>query len=151
MTALETLFAEAEIRNLAYRFSDAVNRANVADFLAVWAPGGAWIIDPPMNVSATGETALSKLLLDLTGAWRFFHQIPNQGPIFIDGETARARIYIHEVGIFKDGGSHRNWGEYTDVYQCVEGRWLYLERHYHFLYVDGPPMQPDLLGLAVEA
>ena len=33
MTALETLFAEAEIRNLAYRFSDAVNRANVADWL----------------------------------------------------------------------------------------------------------------------
>ena len=86
------LLAEAEIRNLGYRFSDAVNRGDGAAFAALWAPGGVWTIDAPMDVAARGTEALVGLFTGLIGAWRFFHQIPNQGPIFIDGETARARI-----------------------------------------------------------
>lgn len=142
---------QAEIRNLGYAFADAVNRADVAAFSALWAPDGEWIIDPPMGVSARGPEALAGLFSQLMGAWRFFHQIPNQGPVFVDGDTARARMYMHEIGIFKDDRTHRNWSEYADSYRQVEGRWLYVRRHYHFLYVDGPPMHPDILGLAVDA
>jgi ketosteroid isomerase-like protein len=150
MLTPEALAADCEIRSLGYRFSDAVNRNSVDDFLTLWAPEGSWIIDPPMGVAARGADALAKLFTELTGAWKFFHQIANQGPIFLEGENARARMYMHEIGLFKEGQTHRNWGEYTDVYRRVDDRWLYVERHYHFLYVDGPPMQPDLLGVATD-
>ena len=146
----DDLLAEAEIRNLAYAFSDAVNRADAAALTALWTADGLWLIDLPMGVSARGAPDIAKLFGDLMGAWRFFHQISNQGPIAVTGETARARMYVHEIGIFADGRTHRNWGEYVDRYRRVDGRWLYVERHYHFLYVDGPPMTPDLLGVAIE-
>ena len=146
---IETLLAETEIRNLGYRFADAVNRNDTEAFISVWAEEGAWVIDPPMNVSARGTEPLKALFNQLMGGWTFFHQVPHQGPIVITGETATARMYMHEIGIFKDERTHRNWSEYTDHYVKRDGRWLYLERHYHFLYVDGPPMHPDLLGVAV--
>jgi ketosteroid isomerase-like protein len=148
---IEEILAEAEIRSLGYRFSDAVNRGDTAAYSALWAPEGAWKIDAPMDVAARGAEDLARLFERLIGAWRFFHQIPNQGPVFIDGETAHARMYMHEIGIFRDGRTHRNWGEYTDAYRRVDGRWLFVERHYHFLYVDGPPMLPEMLGAAVDA
>ena len=148
---IDDMLAQAEIRNLGYAFADAVNRADTSAFLSLWAPDGAWIIDPPMDVAARGRDALERLFARLMGGWRFFHQVPNQGPVFVDGEMAHSRMYMHEIGIFKDGLTHRNWSEYADTYRRVEGRWLYTERHYHFLYVDGPPMHPDLLGVAVES
>jgi ketosteroid isomerase-like protein len=148
---LYDLLAEGEIRNLGYAFSDAVNRGDVEAFTALWTEDGRWIIDPPMGVSADGPRPIGALFSNLVGAWRFFHQIPHNGPITITGDTASARMYTHEIGIFRDGRTHRNWGEYTDTYRRVAGRWLCAERHYHFLYVDGPPMHPDLLAAAVDA
>ncbi len=147
---IETLLAEGEIRNLGYRFADAVNRNDAGAFSELWAKDGAWVIDPPMDVSAEGPQALKALFERLMGGWTFFHQVPHQGPIRVSGQAAEARMYMHEIGIFRDGKTHRNWSEYTDRYVKADGRWLYAERHYHFLYVDGPPMHPDLLGLAVE-
>lgn len=148
---IEEVIAEAEIRNLGFAFCDAVNRGDVETFSALWAPEGEWKIDPPMGVSAEGGQALAALFTRLVGAWRFFHQITNQGPLFVEGDAAHARVYMHEIGIFQNERTHRNWGEYTDLYRRVDGRWLFARRHYHFLYVDGPPMHPDLLGLAVDA
>ncbi len=145
---IETALAEMEIRNLGYRFADAVNRNDTEAFIALWADDGAWIIDPPMNVSARDTAPLKVLFNQLMDGWTFFHQVPHQGPISLNGENATARMYMHEIGIFKDGRTHRNWSEYTDRYVKRDGRWLYLERHYHFLYVDGPPMHPDTLGIA---
>jgi ketosteroid isomerase-like protein len=148
---LDDLRAEAEIRNLAYGFADAVNRADVAAFSALWAPEGTWVIDPPMDVAAQGRENLQALFTRLMGSWTFFHQVPNQGPVFVEGDTAHARLYMHEIGIFRDGRTHRNWSEYADTYRRVDGNWLYVRRHYHFLYVDGPPMHPDILGVAVDS
>ena len=147
---LDQLLAEAEIRNLAYRFADAVNRNDAPALEALWAADGAWIIDAPMNVRAEGREAVMQVFGQLMGGWKFFHQIPHQGPIVVDGDQATARIYMHEIGIFKDGRTHRNYSEYTDAYVKQDGVWLYRERHYHFLYVDCPPMHPDILGMAVE-
>jgi ketosteroid isomerase-like protein len=146
---LETLLAEAEIRNLGHRFADAVNRNDAQALAALWAEDGRWIIDPPMGVRAAGPADIGALFARLMGCWTFFHQVPHQSPIQVAGETATARMYMHEIGIFKNGRTHRNWSEYIDRYRRVDGRWLYAERHYRFLYVDGPPMHPDLLGVAV--
>ena len=147
---VEWLLAEAEIRNLGYLFADAVNRNDTDAFGKLWDPEGAWIIDPPMNVSALGIENICELFDQLMSGWKFFHQIANQGPIVIEGDTASARMYMNEVGIFKDGRTHRNWSEYTDKYVKRSDRWQFQERHYHFLYVDGPPMTPDILNRAVE-
>jgi ketosteroid isomerase-like protein len=146
---IETVVAETAIRNLGYQFADAVNRNDVGALMDLWAGDAAWIIDPPMNVSAKGSDAIGDLFGTLMSGWTFFHQVPHQGPITVQGDHATARMYMHEIGIFKDGRTHRNWSEYVDRYLRIDGRWLYAERHYHFLYVDGPPMHPDLLGIAV--
>ena len=148
---LERLLAEAEIRNLGYRFADAVNRNDAEAMSELWTDDGVWIIDAPMNVRAEGLAAVLDTFRQLMGGWTFFHQIPHQGPIVIDGARATARMYMHEVGIFRDQRTHRNYSEYTDVYLKADGVWRYRERPYHFLYVDGPPMNPDILGAAVES
>lgn len=145
-----TLLSEAEIRNLAYRFADAVIRNDPDAFGALWDDAGEWRIAPPMDVSAVGRGPIVDLFRQLMGGWSFFHQVPNGGVISVTGDTASARMYVHEVGIFKDGRTHRNWSEYTDDYVKSGGIWRFRSRRYHFLYVDGPPMQPDLLGMAVE-
>ena len=67
---LERLLAEAEIRNLGYRFADAVNRNDAEAMSELWTDDGVWIIDAPMNVRAEGLAAVLDTFRPHRHRWR---------------------------------------------------------------------------------
>ncbi|ABQ69444.1 nuclear transport factor 2 family protein [Rhizorhabdus wittichii] len=134
--AMPGIADQLAIRDLSWRFSDAVNRNDPTAFLALWHIDGHWRSDPPANLDARGHQALSTLFANLMDLWTMFHQSATPGPAAIEGDRATASAYVQETGLAKTGGSLRNLGRYDDVFIRTHDGWRFLERSFNTIHVE---------------
>jgi hypothetical protein len=129
---------ERAIRQLAVRFADALTRGDLGDMPRLWAPDGSWRIMPPgdFHVQGDGER-MRDVLVQRRAGWQWFIQIVHDGIVEVDGDRARARWYITELGRPADGGhDYANHGLYLDELERSESGWRFCSRAYHYLYLD---------------
>ena len=84
----ERVIAEADIRNLAAQFSDAVNYNNPDAFSVLWGPVSVWEIGEPYVSRASGREEIVALFRRLRQSWAFFVQLTHSG--VIEFQTANA-------------------------------------------------------------
>jgi len=126
--------ADMAIRDLVYRYADAVCRRDEAAWGATWAADGVWQL--PGAPRMEGREAIVGLWVNAMSGFPFVAQTVNYGILEIDDDTASGRWYLTENLKFADGGGMFNIGCYQDRYVKQDGRWLFAERHYAVLYND---------------
>jgi SnoaL-like domain len=72
---LERVVAEADIRNLSARFSDAVNYNDPDAFSTLWGANSIWEIGEPYVSRANGRAEIVALFRRLRQSWAFFVQL----------------------------------------------------------------------------
>lgn len=128
-----------EIQALAARFSDAVNERDFDAFSQLWASQGAvWEIGEPLPARAEGVAAIMEMLRGLMKIERYFMQLTHAGIITLDGDRATSRFAIREHGR-GDGTYYDNLALYEDVLVRESNGWHFLERHYHYRFLDQTP------------
>ncbi|AUC61656.1 hypothetical protein AA637_11100 [Cyanobacterium sp. HL-69] len=132
------------IKQQVAKFADAVNLRNKNLFTSLWLPDGIWKLNPPMNMTVTGKDNIGNLFADLLDKWEFFVQMVHTGVVEIQGEKAIARWCMSEIGRSHQGKGFQNYGIYQDQLIWRDNQWLFLERTYHFSYIE----EPQLLGNA---
>jgi ketosteroid isomerase-like protein len=122
------------IRDLVYRYADAVCRRDEDAWGATWAEDGVWQLSGAPRTE--GRAAIVQLWLGAMSQFPFVAQIVHSGMLDIDGEQATGRWYLSESIQFADGNGMQNIGCYQDRYVKRDGQWLFAERHYAVLYND---------------
>ena len=123
---------ELAIRQLTAAYSDAVNRRDREDFAALWADDGRWVV-PGLADTVGGEAAAAQLLAVVEGMELLIQQ-HDGGQVWVDGDRARARWYITEIGRMKDGQGVHFAGVYQDELVRTDDGWRFARRHFEFLY-----------------
>ena len=82
---------ELSIRNLAARFTDAVNERDIAAFRQLWTDDPVWEIGPPLQSRAEGVDEIAALLSRLLQAEQYFMQMTHSGEI--GRASCRERVY----------------------------------------------------------
>jgi hypothetical protein len=119
------------IMSLMARYTDAINRRQFDVVKACFTPDGVWDV----NAGASGHylfegsDKISHGIRGLVGSSDFLAQIGSLPVIEIDGERARARSTLFEVGE-KAGRRFENFGLYDDELRKVNGKWLFKSRRW---------------------
>jgi hypothetical protein len=139
---LERVVAEAEIRNLAAQFSDAVNYNDPDTFSALWAADAVWEIGEPYVSRANGRAEIVALLRRLRQSWAFFVQLTHSGVIeFQTANVATARWSVREVARSPDcAQSYDNLGTYVDSVETSNGVWRFVSRSYQYIWLSEAPL-----------
>ena len=153
---IERLAIDADIRDVAARFSDAVNRRDPDAFGDLFADDGAWEIGEPFPGRAAGRENVITMFKNLRAPWDFFFQMTHSGVIDVaaDRQTATARWEIQEMARTPDGSqSYNNVAMYYDrLVRTAHGSWRFAERRYHYVWVSSADLggrsipRPDDLG-----
>lgn len=123
---------ELAIRDLAQRFTDAVNRGAPDDLAALFAPEGRW--DVPGVADTVGRDAIAACLRGLLSQFSFLVQLLHSGVVELDGDRATARWYLTEHARSTDGGGAMFVGHYEDDLVRRAGEWRFACRRFAFLY-----------------
>lgn len=114
------------IRDLQDSYADAVQRADVAAWGALWAEDARWDL---MGTRVEGRAAIVGLWQQAMAGFSvvgFFSQL---GAARVAGDRAEARVWTNELLVGPEG-ERRPLGRYDDVCVRREGRWLFLERRF---------------------
>ena len=146
---IERLATDAEIRDLAARFSDAVNRRDFDAFGDLFTENGVWEIGEPFPSRAAGRENVATMLRNLWAPWDFFFQMTHTGVIDVapDRQTATARWQMQEVARSPDGSqSYDNLAMYDDrLVRTHDGSWRFAERRYRYIWLSSA----DLVGRSI--
>ncbi len=138
------LTEEALIQKQVAKFADAVNRRDREEFRSLWVEQGIWDLKPPLNINVTGRDNIVQTFVQLLDNWEFFVQMVHSGVIEIQGDQAQARWSMNEIGRNHEGKGFQNFGMYEDQLIRLDNQWLFVQRTYHFAYID----EPQLSGVA---
>lgn len=136
----DQIYHEALIQKQVAKFADAVNRRDQKEFTSLWIPEGIWELKSPMNINVQGKENIEQTFIQLLNNWEFFVQMAHSGVIEINGEYAKARWCMNEIGRDYDGKGFQNFGMYEDELILQENTWLFIKRTYHFAYIDEPKL-----------
>lgn len=133
--------AEASIRSLISRYSQATVTRDAAAWGSTWADDGAWEL---MGQVSRGRDAVVAQWESTMSGLQFVFQMPGQGSIEIDesGQRGTGRVPTVEFIKMGDGPGTLMLGTYEDVYVLENGEWRFAERRMAISYV-GPS---DLSG-----
>lgn len=131
MAVLNDPADELAIRDLVNRFTDAVNMARPDDLGDLFTPDGQWIVP---GMPETRGDAIPGLLATLLGNFDFLVQMLLAGRVVVEGDSARARWHIGEVGRGHDGGGSQFYGVYHDRLVRTAGGWRFATRRFDFTY-----------------
>lgn len=121
---------QAAIRDLIDVYSDAVFRRDAADWEACWAEDARWFL---MGQEVVGRDAIVGLWKQAMSGFAFVAFFAQPGLIEVDGDSARARVWTHEVLEMPDGSISRPVGRYDDIYVRTADGWRFAERRYAML------------------
>ncbi|MGI5239443.1 nuclear transport factor 2 family protein [Dactylosporangium sp. CA-139066] len=139
MSTLQELADRLDIAALPGEFTDAASSRDFERFAALFTDDGVWRI-PGANVDFRGRAEIRAGIERLQVAWEFLIQNVHPGTLRVDGDTAFARVYVSELGRFRDGTSHVNYSVYHDRYRRTAEGWRFAERAYEVRYVDTAPL-----------
>jgi hypothetical protein len=127
---------EVAIRNLAARFTDAVNERDVDAFRKLWTDDAVWEIGPPLSARADGVGTIAEMFVRLLEPKTLFIQLTHSGVInFTDNDSATARFTERERG----KGLHdyyENLAVYRDELVRAPNVWRFKSRKYEYRYLD---------------
>jgi ketosteroid isomerase-like protein len=118
------------IRNMHDSYSDAVFRGDADQWGSNWAEDGRWHL---MGTVVEGRDAIVTLWNGAMGGFSFVAFFSQTASIEIDGDTAKGRVFTHEVLEDAEGKFRSPVGRYDDTYVKQGGRWYYQERIYTML------------------
>ena len=128
---------ELAIRQLTARFSDVCVVDDADGFRSAWAPNGVWEVSAPFNVTAEGIDNVVTLYNQLRSPFEVFLQMAHSGVVRLDGDQARARWVMQEVGRNLQTGRHyNNFGLYLDTLVRLPEGWRFARRSYQYLWLD---------------
>lgn len=122
---------ELEIRNVAARFTDAVNRAASADLAALFADDSTWEVPglPPVHGQAAVAAQLDSLLANFAG----LVQLTHSGHVDVAGDVASAVWYLTEHAVDAAGTEYTFTGVYRDELVRTAHGWRFRTRRFDFL------------------
>lgn len=123
---------ELAIRDLAQRFTDAVNRRSPTEMAALFAPDGRWNV--PGVDETVGHDAIAARLTGLLGQFTHLVQLLHSGVVDLHGDRATARWYLTEHGRDPEGAGALFIGYYEDDLERHDGAWRFASRTFAFLY-----------------
>ncbi len=131
--------AEAGIRDLHQRYTDAVWRQDFDAFADCFAQDGEWRIS---GMALKGRAQIKETITAILG--RFNHVLISfRTPILEVGDgVASGRTYIDEKCAWKNGDTNISMGIYYEHFVREEGRWRFQWRLFQMLYRG----DPDLTG-----
>ncbi len=132
---IQKLEDEAAIRELAAAFADATSRGDKADFTSSWKKDGVFTIGAPLANVCNGVEEITAFISKLRDDKEFFVQFVHSGLVDVKGHHATARWLVEEVGKGGDKYYH-NYGFFADSIEKVDGKWLFAERSFHYVYLD---------------
>lgn len=135
---VQKLEDEAAIRDLAAAFADAVTRNDKAALSAVWSTDGIFTIGDPIPKTCKGVEEIMAFISKLRDDKEFFVQFVHSGLVVVEGNHATAEWLVEEVG---KGGEkyYHNYCSCSDLIEKIDGKWLFAERTFRFLYLDFSP------------
>jgi hypothetical protein len=128
---------ELAVRQLVARFSDVCVVDDTEGFRSLWAPNGVWEISAPFPTKAEGVDNVVALYTQLRSPFEVFIQMAHSGVVQIDGNRARARWVMQEVGRnLQTGRNYNNFGLYSDSLVRLPEGWRFAKRSYQYLWLD---------------
>ena len=130
---------EAAIVALANRYTDAVNNRAWDRYRACWTDDAVWDLGAPVNLRKRGLEAIMAEVQRAVGAMDLFIQMNHAVTVLsMDGDTARARATLNEIGHVKpESRDLLNGAEslfilaiYTDDLRRTPDGWRYTRRAY---------------------
>jgi hypothetical protein len=76
------------------------------------------------------------MLRSLRKGREFFVQFVHSGVISLNRDTATARWVMHEVSKGPGNVYYNNYAIYIDSMQKTEGQWQFVQRDYHYMWLD---------------
>jgi uncharacterized protein (TIGR02246 family) len=127
---------ELAIRNLAARFTDAVNERDAGAFRRVWTEDAVWEIGPPRGALAEGLDAIVEMFVRLLQPETLFIQLTHSGMIDFTGpDSATARFTERERGKGQND-YYENLAIYRDELVRTANGWRFEARVYEYRYLD---------------
>jgi uncharacterized protein (TIGR02246 family) len=131
--------ADAGIRQLHARFTDAVWRQDDAEFAACFAKDGVWKI---AGMEIAGRDKIAEACRNMLGRCSHIHLLTGLPILDVTGNTAKGRLNMTEFARMQDGSTAMTIGWYHDDYVQEDGRWVFRRRHWSMKYRGAP----DLTG-----
>lgn len=122
------------IRSLIDRYCDATLRHDWPALAPLFAPDAVWNVEGPMSITLTGREAVAGGLAQMVGSLPWLVQLPGAVVIDVQGDRARARTTLHEVGRTPDGQPMYSHGVYFDELVKEAGVWRFAKRAFRFRY-----------------
>lgn len=122
-------------QELVARFDDAVNRRDLAEFRVLWADEGVWEIGEPRPLAVSGASTIAETWSQALAGTEWLFRGSFAGVTVINGDEATGRWPCVETVTFKNGRGYDNRAFYSDAYVRRDGRWLFLRRHYNYLWL----------------
>ena len=135
---LKAVEDELSIRNLAARFTDAVNERDLASFRQLWTDDAVWEIGPPLQSRTDGVEEIVALLRRLLQAEEYFMQLTHSGVIEVKGDRATARFVERERGR-GESSYYDSLAVYEDVLVRKADGWRFAKRFYRYRFLDQSP------------
>jgi ketosteroid isomerase-like protein len=138
--ALTLRAAEDELRHLANRYADGINRADFEFVAQTWAPDGVWSVPSPWNIRQEGRTAIRDHLVDRRKSVDIVVMtVCTVVAVEADERRILGRTTIEETGRRDAERGIHVLGLYDDELTNIDGRWYFARRTLNFLAVDNSP------------
>lgn len=146
---IDAVVSELAIRNLVSEFALITFTPDFENvFRSLWAPDGYWTLTEPFPNEAQGIDELVDLAITLGSGWEFFVQFVHSGVVKVDGDHATGTWILQEVA---RGGDryYDNYALYEDVYVQLDGKWVFSERHYNYIFLDESPFPGESFPVTI--
>lgn len=126
------------IRSLIDRYTDALNRQDWGALPDLFTASAVWQASEPFAMRIEGREAVVAALQGMLTTLEFLVQHNGAVVIDLNGERARARVSLIELGRDRTGNGLSNFGMYVDNLVKSNGVWRFELRNFHCRYADAP-------------
>lgn len=144
---IQKLEDESAVRNLAARFADAATRGDFEEFESLWTRDAVWKLNEPATVVCNGIAEIMTHIKKLRNSKDFFVEFVPTGVVEVEGNRASARWTIHEVATGPGGVYYNTYGLFSDKMVILDGKWVFSERVYDYMWMDHLPFNGDSFKL----
>jgi ketosteroid isomerase-like protein len=127
-----------ETEALRGEFTDAVMMRDYKRVASLFTPDGVCRM-PDIPADLAGRDEIRAFGAGVPAVVDHLVQTTRPGTIVLDGDTARGRAYVHELGQARDGRAVQNDAIYHDRYKHTADGWRFSRRVFEIRYLDTTP------------